>query len=165
MSSEPPVESSEPEGMRVRAVMTTAVIKVAPDCSVGEIARLMSEHGITGVPVVDDDGAVLGVVSELDLVVRNTRFKPPAFFTLLNATIYLETPAHVRERLEHILGTTAREIMSHPVVTIGPDAELRDLAELMVERRVNPVPVVEAGKLVGIVSRSDIVRLMARSAD
>jgi CBS domain-containing protein len=151
--------------MRVGGIMTTPVVKVGPDASVAEIARLMSERGISGVPVVDAEDRVLGVVTELDLVVRNTRFKPPAFFTLLNATIYLETPAHVRERLQHIVGTTAREIMSAPAVTIGPEAALEELAELMVARRVNPVPVVAEGRLAGIVSRADIVRLMARGGE
>jgi CBS domain-containing protein len=63
--------------------------------------------------------------------------------------------------MEKILGTTAEEIMSEPAVTIRPDASIEDLAELMVERRMNPVPVVEEDRLVGIVSRSDIIRLMA----
>ncbi len=146
---------------RVGDVMTTQVITVAPTTQVGEIARLMSQHDIGGLPVVDN-GDVIGVVTELDLIVRNTRFKMPAFFTILDMIIYLETPKHYEERLEHILGTTAEEIMSKPAKTIAPAATIEELAELMVGRRMNPIPVVDNGKLVGIVSRSDIVRLMAQ---
>jgi CBS domain-containing protein len=146
----------------VRDIMTRDIVKVKPGTSVSDIALLMSQHRISGVPVVDEQDRVLGVVTEMDMVVRNTRFKLPAFFTLLNATIYLETPAHIKERLHHMLGLTAREIMWEKAMTITADASIEDLAELMVGRRANPIPVVENGRLAGIVSRSDIVRWMAK---
>jgi CBS domain-containing protein len=152
----------EPTQYFVRDIMTRDIVKVMPDTSVSEIALLMSQHRISGVPVVDEQDRVLGVVTELDMIVRNTRFKLPAFFTLLNATIYLETPAHLKERLHHMLGLTAREIMSQKVMTVTADASIEDLAELMVGQRANPIPVVENSRLAGIVSRSDIVRWMAK---
>ncbi len=152
----------EPTRYCVRDIMTRDIVKVMPDTSVSDIALLMSQRRISGVPVVDEHDRVLGVVTELDMVVRNTRFKLPAFFTLLNATIYLEAPGHIKERLHHMLGLTAGEIMSEKAVTIAADASIEDLAELMVGRRANPVPVLEDGRLAGIVSRSDIVRWMAK---
>ena len=152
----------EPKQYCVRDIMTCDIVKVGPGASVSDIALLMSQHHISGVPVVDEQDRVLGVVTELDMVVRNTRLKLPAFFTLLDATIYLETPAHIKERLHHMLGLTAREIMSEKAVTITADASIEDLAELIVGRRANPIPVVENGRLAGIVSRSDIVRWMAK---
>ncbi len=152
----------EPTQYFVRDIMTRDIVKVRPDTSVSDIALLMSQHRISGVPVVDEQDRVLGVVTELDMVVRNTRFKLPAFFTLLNATIYLETPAHIKERMHHMLGLTAGEIMSEKAMTVTTDASLEDLAELMVGRQANPIPVVENGRLAGIVSRSDIVRWMAK---
>lgn len=154
----------ESEQRRVRDIMTTDVVQVTPSASVSDIAQLMSEYDISGVPVVDEGGHVLGVVTELDMIVRNTRFKMPAFIAFLDAIIYLETPSRYRERVEHVLGTTAEEIMSQPAVTIGPDASIEDLSELMVDRRMNPVPVVENDRLIGIVSRSDIVRVMVEGA-
>jgi CBS domain-containing protein len=146
---------------RVGDIMTTDVVTVGPDTTVGQIARLMSNNDIGGLPVINDNGEIVGVITELDMIVRNTRFKMPAFFTILDMIFFLETPQHYEERLQHILGATAKEIMSKPAKTIGPTATIEDLAELMVERRMNPIPVVENGQLVGIVSRSDIVRLMA----
>ncbi len=146
---------------RVGDIMTTTVITVTPATPVGQVAKLMSAHNIGGLPVVTDDGEIVGVVTELDMIVRNTRFKMPAFFTILDMIFYLETPQHYRDRLNHILGITAEEIMSKPAKTVAPGATIAELAELMIERRMNPIPVVEAGRLVGIVSRSDIVRLMA----
>jgi CBS domain-containing protein len=146
---------------RVGDIMTTAVISVQPETRVSEIARLMSQHDISGIPVVDPNNQVVGVVTELDMIVRNTHFKLPNFIFIFDNMIPLETPRHYRERMEKILGTTAEEIMSEPAVTITPNASIEDLAELMVERRMNPVPVVEKDRLVGIVSRSDIIRFMA----
>jgi CBS domain-containing protein len=149
--------------MKARDVMTTDVITVRPETPVSEVARVMNERDISGVPVVDAVGEVVGVITELDLVLRNTRLHMPTFIQILDAQIYLETPGQYRERMRHMLGTQAQDIMSSPAITIGPDAELEAVAELMVEERVNPVPVVDdAGRLVGIISRSDIVRLMAQ---
>lgn len=146
---------------RVRDIMTTEIIVVYRDTPVSEIARLMSQHKISGLPVLDADDQVVGIVTELDMMVRNTHFKLPQFIFIFDAMIPLETSHHYRERLEHVLGTTAQEIMSEPAVTIAPDATIEALADLMVDRHMNPIPVVEAGRLLGIVSRSDIIRLMA----
>jgi CBS domain-containing protein len=153
----------EPSQYFVRDIMTRDIVKVTQDASASEIALLMSQHHVSGIPVVDDQDRVLGVVTELDMVVRNTRFKLPAFFTLLNATIYFETPGHLKERLHHMLGLTAGEIMSEKAMSVPAGASIEDLAELMVGKQVNPIPVVEDGRLVGMVSRSDIVRWMAHS--
>jgi CBS domain-containing protein len=116
---------------------------------------------VSGIPVVDAAGQVLGLVTELDLIAGNQRFEPLQFFALLDGRIPLETPGHYRKRLRHMLGTHAAEVMNDDVVSVEADAEVEDLAELMVKRGANPVPVVERGLLVGIVSRADIVRMMA----
>ena len=148
--------------MKVREIMTADVLTVAPDTTVDVIAGLMGARGISGVPVVEA-GRVVGIVTELDLILRNTRFEPPAFFQLLDGRIPLETPAHFRKRLQHMFGTHARDVMTEEAVTVGPDDDLEHLADLMVKRRLNPIPVVEQGRLVGIVSRADLVRMMARA--
>jgi CBS domain-containing protein len=150
--------------LKVRDIMTTEVVATQPDTTVNLVARLMAGKAISGVPVVED-GRVVGIVTELDLIVRNTRLEPPAFFQLLDARIPLETPSHYRERLRHMLGTLARDVMTEKVVTIDPDEDLETLAELMVKQRVNPVPVVQDGRLVGIVARSDIIAMMARDIE
>ena len=152
----------ESQQRRVGDIMTTEVISVQPDTRVGEIARLMSQHAISGLPVVDANNHVIGVVSELDMMVRNTHFKLPSFIFIFDAMIPLETPDHYEDRLEKVLGTTAHEIMSEPAKTISPEATIEELAELMVDQHINPVPVVDHGRLVGIISRSDIIRLMAQ---
>ena len=146
--------------MKVRDVMTADVAVARLPTPVSEIARLMDERDVSGIPVVDDERRVIGLVTDLDLIARNTRLDPPLFFQLLDARIPLETPAHYQKRLRHMLGTEARDVMSEDVVTIGPDESGEALAELFLGTRANPVPVVEEGRLVGIVSRADLLRLM-----
>ncbi len=147
--------------MKVRDVMTHDVITALPDAPVHELARLMVAHGVTGLPIVAAGGRLVGVVTELDLIARNARLEAPTFFRILDGWIPLESPGHYQERLRHMLGTQARDVMTATVVTIGPQEDLETLAELMIRQRVNPVPVVEQGQLVGIVSRADIVRMMS----
>jgi CBS domain-containing protein len=150
--------------MKVREIMTTDVITVRRDTAVNDIAKLMSERDISGIPVVDDANHVVGIVTELDMIMRNTRLEMPAFVQVLDlARIPLERPGHYRDRLRHMLGTHAADIMTESVVTIRPEAEAEELAEVMVKRRVNPIPVVQDDVLVGIVSRADLIRMMAHT--
>jgi CBS domain-containing protein len=114
---------------------------------------------------VDEVGKIVGIVTELDLIVRNTRFEPPTFFKFLDGGIPLESPGHLQKRIRHMLGALAEDVMTEDVVTIGPDQEVEVLAEMMVKRRVNPIPVAEDGRLVGIVSRADIIKMMARDLE
>jgi CBS-domain-containing membrane protein len=149
--------------MKVRDIMTQDVLTVAAETSVNDVAKLLGQRDISGVPVIDDQRRVIGIITELDLIVRNTRLEIPRFIEVLDwGRIPLEWPSHLRERLKHMLGTEARDVMTEKVTTIGPDAEVEVLAELMVKQRVNPVPVVDAQDcLIGIVSRADLVDMMA----
>jgi CBS domain-containing protein len=153
--------------MKVSEIMTKEVMTVKRDTSVNEVAKLMGAHDISGVPVVDEDNHVIGIITELDLIVRNTRLEMPHFIEVMDwGRIPLERPGHVKERLRHMLGTEAADLMTEKVKTIGPDASVEELAELMVKQRVNPVPVVdETEKLIGIVSRADLVDMMAEQLE
>lgn len=154
---------ADPASTTVADIMTTPAVTVEPETAVEEIAGLMNRHGFSGLPVVDSEDRLLGLVTELDLVVRYTRLRSPPSVTLLEATIYLESPRHFRERIQHTVGMTAREVMTAEPVTISPGATLEQLAELIVERKANLVPVVEGERLVGIVAAADLVRLLAKS--
>jgi len=147
--------------MRVRDLMTTKVFSVQTDTAVSDVARLMSEHAISGVPVLDGPGRLVGVVTELDLIVRNGRLEMPAFLQILDAVVPLELPGHLQQRLRHMLGTHAEDVMTRDIHPVAPDMDIADLVDVMVKRRLNPVPVVEDGKLVGIVSHADLIRKMA----
>lgn len=145
--------------MKVSEIMTKDVVAVTPDTRVSAIARLMVEKAISGIPVVVDS-RVVGIVTETDLVVRNAHLHFPRFVQILDARIYLQSPRHFEEELRRMLGTTAKDVMTTEVETVTPETDVADVATLMFEKRVNPVPVTENGKLVGIVSRTDIIRLL-----
>src|SRR5438105_14752213 len=125
--------------MRVRELMTQHVLSVRPGTPVHEIARLMHEHAISGMPVLDENDSVIGLVTELDLIVRNGRLQMPAFLQIFDATIQLETQAHLEERLRHMLGTRAEDVMHRDPLVVGPEMPVEELVERMVHDRANPV--------------------------
>lgn len=147
--------------MRVADVMTREVVTVAPDTPVQEIARRMWTHRVSGVPVVAADGALVGIVSEGDLLVRNANLHVPSFIRVLDAMLPLGNPRRFEEELRRALGSTAADVMTRDVITVAPDTDLADAATLMLDRRVKRLPVLEGTRLVGIISRADFVRLLA----
>ncbi len=156
---------AEPKITRVEDIMTAEVFTVYQDATIPRIARLMYDKGISAIPVIDAGRRVVGIVTDLDLIVRNTRIDPPAFFPILEGRIPLETPGHFKKRIQHMVGTTAADVMTEHVLTVGPQEDVEALADLMVKRRLNAVPVVEGGRLVGIVARADVIRWMNRNED
>jgi CBS domain-containing protein len=141
-------------------IMTTEVITATPRTTVGEIAALLTKHGIAGLPVVDEERRVLGVVTEADLVVRSARPHFPHYIQLLDGFVFLESPKRFDEEVRKIIAMSAEEIMTKEVVTCAPDASVEDVATLMVDRNINRIIVVENDRLVGIVTRADIVKTL-----
>jgi CBS domain-containing protein len=141
--------------MRVEHVMTRTVRTVPPDLPLKRVAELLAAHGISGVPVVAA-GEVIGVVSEGDIVrVEQGRSRRPS-----GSFAWLRNGGNHDVRMD---ARTAAEAMSAPVATVAPGCTIADAARSMIERGVSRLPVVLGGALVGIVTRSDLVRLFARS--
>lgn len=140
--------------MKVTDVMTSAVVGVPPSTTLRELARVLSDRRISGVPVLDDDGDVVGVVSETDLV-ANQASRPATRGSVLD-WLLSDRPAGRQPRPS--TATTVAHVMTAPAVTVGAACPVREAAALMVKRGVNRLPVMEAGRLVGIVTRSDLVR-------
>jgi CBS domain-containing protein len=144
--------------MYVRDVMTTDVATVTPGTSLKEVAQILVGRAISGVPVVDIEGGVLGVVSETDLLAKE-RADPPGRDGPL---AWLVDPIEIVERRK-LVARLAGEVMSAPAVTIPPNRTVASAAAAMLDHRVNRLPVVEDGRLVGIVTRTDLVRAFTRS--
>lgn len=145
--------------MKVADIMTREVVSVRPDTRVGEIARIFREKDLSGLPVVTEDGELVGIVTELDMLKRHAKPQLPAFLPLLGAYIPLRSKEY-NESLRRITGVVAQDIMTTPVNTTTPDVDIEDVATVMVSNRSNPLPVVNAeGRLVGIISRTDILRV------
>ncbi len=139
--------------MKVRDVMSREVISVPPTMRLRELAQLLTEHRISGVPVIED-GAVVGIISEADVLVKQVG-RPVSRRRPLE---WIFGDAQDPEELRRRNAATVGEAMSSPAVTIEGDRPLREAAALMVDSRVNRLPVTSDGTLVGILTRSDLVR-------
>lgn len=146
--------------MKAHEIMTRDVVTVSPSTSVRDVAALMTEKRISGVPVVSDDGTVVGIISESDLMRRaELGTEAPrkwwlSFFSDPDALARQYTKAH---------GLTAEDVMTRQVHTIGEDAELQEIASTFERRRVKRLPVLRDGTLVGIISRADLVRALSKT--
>lgn len=142
--------------MRVEDLMTREVATTSPETPLREAARLLAAAGISGMPVVDPEGTVVGVLSEADILVKAGGEVPGNRLLgwLLDADVGLE---------EKIRAETVGEAMSFPAVTISPDRPVHEAARLMSTEGINRLPVVDEGRLVGILTRADVVRAFTRT--
>ena len=146
--------------MTVRDVMTTEVATVHPTDSLKDVARLLVERRISGVPVVDSDGLVLGIVSEADFLIKQEG--PDGLRRGILDRIFGESPAlHAAEA--KLLARTAAELMTAPAITVDAHRPVSEAARMMTVHRVNRLPVVVDGRIAGIVTRADLVRAFART--
>lgn len=147
----------------VADVMSHNPIVVKPETPLQDAIKILAERRISGLPVVDETGKLVGIVSETDLMWQETGVTPPAYFMLLDSVIYLENPARYERELHKALGQTVGEVMTQKgLVTVKPDKPLREAAQLMHEREIRRLPVLDANeKIIGILTRGDIVRHLA----
>ena len=142
-------------------IMTRDVVTVSPEATVGEVARILVEHGISAVPVVDANGMPIGMVSEGDLIGRDDRERDARrdWWLAMIAEGEAMSPDYVSSftSAEHC----AKDVMASPVVTIAPETDVREVARLLAEYRIKRVPVVRDGRIEGIVSRADLLRALA----
>ncbi|MFH0916114.1 MAG: CBS domain-containing protein [bacterium] len=149
--------------LKVGDIMETEVVTVGPSTTVRELAEILAKEKISGVPVVDDQRRVVGMVSEADIILQDADLHFPYYIQLLDSVIYLQSFAKFEERFRKAFGSKVTQIMSEEVIAISPHASVRDAATLMADRKVNRLPVVAEGTLVGIVTRGDIVQAIADS--
>lgn len=148
----------------VADVMSHNPIVVRPETPLNEAIHILAEKRVSGLPVVNDAGELVGIVSETDLMWQETGVTPPAYIMFLDSVIFLKNPASYERDLHKALGQTVGEVMSRDPVTVSPDKLLKDAAQLMHDRSVHRLPVVDAnGQVIGILTRGDIVRAMAAS--
>jgi CBS domain-containing protein len=146
--------------MTVRDVMSHKVVSVVARTPLPDVARLLVEHRISGLPVVDEQGTVLGVVSEADFLVKE---QGPEAAQRGPFARFLPGSKASRRRLAKLAATTAGEAMTSPAVTIEPYRSISEAATRMASLSINRLPVVDGGRLVGIVTRADLVRAYTRT--
>jgi CBS domain-containing protein len=149
--------------MLVKDLMTKSVISVKPTDTVNHVADVLSEHHFTGVPVMDEAGLLLGLISERDFIASDSKIYLPTYIKLLTEFDFIK---HDERRLspavQNIINATAVDIMNSDPVTVSMDLDIESLANVFGTKRVNPIPVVdEQKKVLGIVSRSDLIKLFS----
>ena len=150
----------------VADVMSRDPIVVRVETPLNEAIQILAERHISGLPVVDDVGKLVGIISETDLMWQETGVTPPAYIMFLDSVIYLKNPATYERDLHKALGQTVGEVMSKNPITISPDKTLREAATIMHDRSVHRLPVLDStGQVIGILTRGDIIRAMAASQD
>jgi CBS domain-containing protein len=151
--------------LTAKDIMTKEVITVKPDTSIEDLASILMKYDISGVPVVDDAGALYGIVTENDLISRNKRLHIPTVVSFLDAAIYLESSRKFEEDVKRLAATRVSEICVRKVVTISEDTSVVDIATIMDEKKVHLLPVLKGGKVTGVVGKRDVVRSVARQAE
>jgi CBS domain-containing protein len=146
--------------MKAKEIMEKEVITVKEDATIEQIAKILIEHKISGVPVVNDEGGIVGIVTEGDLLLKETGPRLPDFVNVLGAIIYYNGVERYREDFKKLMGGQAIEIMTNTVVTVSEDVDIDKVAKLMIKHGIKRIPVIKGDKIVGIISRADIIKTL-----
>ena len=142
--------------MTIEDIMTREVISASPAMPIHTAAALMAAHGVSGLPVVDDDGQLVGIISDGDLILRQQRRRMRPWWRA-----FLADAEQVAGEYRKATGTTVGEVMTRSVVSVSPVWGLETAAAILHNRGIRRLPVVRDGRLIGIVSRADLIRALA----
>ena len=146
--------------LKAKDIMTREVITISPDTEIAQVAKLLLTNRINGVPVVNDTGELVGILCQSDLIIQQKNIPIPSLFTLLDGFIPLTSSKKLDKEVEKIMATKAEDAMTANPVTVNPDTGIEEIAALMVEKNYHTLPVVDAGKLVGIVGKEDVLKTL-----
>lgn len=146
----------------VAEIMTADPITVSPQTSLQEAIQILAEQKISGLPVVDDSGKLVGVISETDLTWQASGVEAPPYVMFLDSVIYLQNPTKHNREIHKALGETVAEAMSERPITVQGSQLVREAARIMHEKKVRHLPVVdENSQLIGMITQGDVIRMMA----
>ena len=149
--------------MLAREIMSRDVIAVSPEEKVDKAARILVDNKISGLPVVDADDHVVGIITEKDLIVRASELKVPFYLTLFDSIIFLDNPIRFNNDIKKYTASQVKDAMTRKVYVVEEDTPVSEIVEIMQKRAVNRVPVVRNDKLVGIITRNDILKTLVKS--
>ena len=145
----------------IKDIMVKKVITIQKDASVEELSELLVKNRISGVPVIDGDGKLVGIATEGDLIIKDSDLHFPRYFKLLDSIIYLESLNKFKKSLKKFLGTKVEDVMTAEIKTVKEETPVGEAANIMIKYNINRVPVLDSkDELVGIVTRADIVKSM-----
>ena len=146
--------------IKAKDIMSKEIISVSPETEITQAANLLLEKRINGVPVVDAAGELVGILCQSDLIAQQKSIPIPSLFTLLDGYISLKTSKRMDKEVEKIAATKVAEAMTANPVTVDPETGIEKIATLMVEKNYHTLPVIDAGKLVGILGKEDVLRTL-----
>ena len=146
--------------LKAKDIMAREIFTISPEAKTLDAARILLDRRINGLPVVDADGRLVGILCQSDLVAQQKRLSLPSFFNLLDGLIPLASAKTWEQEIQRIGANTVAQAMTADPVTVSPDTSLEEIASLMVDRKLHTLPVVENGKLVGVVGKEDILRTL-----
>lgn len=141
-------------------IMTTQIHTVHQDTEIAALAKMFVEHKVNAMPVVDDNGSLVGMVTQTDLVEQDKPLHIPTVISLFDWVIYLESPKKFSEEVRKVTARKVGEICATDVVTCTSETPVSTVASLMVDNKVHLIPVVTDGQMVGVVARLDVIRSM-----
>ncbi len=141
-------------------IMTTDLITVTPDTDISKAAKILLNHRINGVPVLDDDGRLVGILCQSDLITQQKKLPIPTLFTFLDGLIRLTSMKQLEKQVGKIAALTVSEAMTPEPVTVRPDTGIETVASLMVDNNFHTLPVVKDSDLVGIIGKEDVLRTL-----
>jgi CBS domain-containing protein len=148
----------------VADIMDPEPVTVSPEASVEEVVLLLKRHELPGVPVVNEGGRCIGIITEADLILSDEQgdLHIPHYIELMGGVVFLEPLRHFEERLRKAVASKASDMMTADPVTVAPDTDVQEAARIIAEEGHNRLPVVEHGQLVGLVTRVDVLQALAR---
>lgn len=148
---------------KAKDIMTKGVITVKPATTLEELAHILIKHQISGAPVVDDAGHLKGIVTENDLISKNSRLHIPTIIRLFDAYIPLGT-GKMEQEIRKMAASTVDDICTKDVITIDDEASVEYIATVMTEKKIHLLPVLKGGNLVGIIGKKDLIKGLSGEA-
>lgn len=146
--------------LTVKDIMTTEVITLSPDTDIVQAANILLENRINGAPVLDEEGRIVGILCQSDLVAQQKKIPLPTVFTLLDSYISLTSSKQLEKEVRKIAAWTVSDAMTPNPVTIQSDTSIETVAALMVDSKFHTLPVMEGKKMVGIIGKADLLRTL-----
>ena len=151
--------------LTAKDIMTKGPITVSPDTEITYAAKLILDKGVNGIPVVDREGSLVGIICQSDLIAQQKGLPIPSVFTLLDSFIPLTSTKHFEKAVQKISATTVADAMTPNPVAVTPETGIEELAGLIVDKKFHTLPVVEEGNLVGVVGKEDILKTLVTESE
>jgi CBS domain-containing protein len=141
-------------------IMTTDVITVQKDTSLKDLAKLLYDNHINGVPVVDADGLLIGIICESDLIRKDKKLHIPTVVAIFDWVLYLERPKKIEKEIQRINATRVEDLYTKKVVTVDEKVPVDEIATIMEQKKISTIPVMDGDRLVGVIGKTDLLRTL-----